>query len=89
MALTIRLSKPGKSIKRRYHFKIVVDEIRSKRDGKFVEEIGFYDPSYEPEMLKIDLVKYETWCKKGAKPSATVKSLAIRYKKNAEKGKKE
>jgi len=81
MALKIRLTKPGKSVKRRYHFKIVVDEARSKRDGRFVEQIGYYDPSYQPEMLKIDLDKYQEWIKKGAKPTETVASLYKRYKK--------
>ncbi len=81
MALKIRLTKPGKSIKRRYHFKIVVDEARSKRDGRFVEQIGYYDPSCQPEMLKMNLNKYQDWLKKGAKPTDTVASLYRRYKK--------
>jgi len=81
MALKIRLRKPGKSIKGRYHYKIVVDEARSKKEGKFVEQVGYYDPSKKPELLFFDLEKYEYWIKKGAQPTETVKSLVKRFKK--------
>ncbi|OQX82053.1 MAG: 30S ribosomal protein S16 [Candidatus Omnitrophica bacterium 4484_70.1] len=77
--LRIRLRKPGKSIKRRYHFKIVVSEARKARESDFVEEVGFYDPS--KDLLKIDIEKYQEWIRKGAKPTETVKSLFKRYKK--------
>ncbi|RKY29418.1 MAG: 30S ribosomal protein S16 [Candidatus Omnitrophota bacterium] len=77
--LKIRLRKPGKSIKGRRHFKIVVCEARSARESKFVEEIGYYNPSQN--LLKIDLSKYQEWIKKGAHPTETVASLAKKYKK--------
>ncbi len=77
--LRIRLRKPGKSIKRRYHWKIVVAEGKTARESKFVAQIGYYDPS--KKVLKIELEKYEKWVKSGAKPSVTVASLAKRYKK--------
>ena len=86
MALVIRLRKPGKSIKRRYHYKIVVDEKRSKKDGRFVAQVGFYDPSVKPKILQLDLAKYDQWVKKGALPTATVKSLAKKFKKQNQKG---
>ena len=86
MAVVIRLRKPGKSIKRRYHYKIVVDEKRSKKDGRFLAQVGFYDPSAKPKILKFDLEKYERWIKKGALPSVTVKSLAKKFKKTNKKG---
>ena len=75
----IRLRKPGKSIKRRYHWKIVVTEGKAARESKFIAQIGYYDPS--KKALKVDLEKYEKWVKSGAKPSVTVASLAKRYKK--------
>lgn len=81
MSLRIRLRKPGRSIKRRYHYKIVVDEARSKKEGKFVTEVGYYDPSKNPEFLFINLEKYNEWVKKGAKPTDTVASLVKRFKK--------
>ena len=80
--LKIRLRKPGKSIKRRYHFKIVVTEAYSARESRFVEQIGVYDPSHE--LLKIDIEKYQEWTKKGAKPTGTVASLFKRYRKQTQ-----
>ncbi len=77
--LKIRLMKPGKSVKRRYHFKVVVTEARSPRDSKFVEQIGYYDPSRK--ISHIDLEKYDEWIKKGAKPTATVASLAKKHRR--------
>ena len=77
--LKIRLRRPGKSIKRRYHYKIVVTEARSARESRFVAQIGYYDPSQK--LLKMDIPKYEAWIKKGAKPTETVGTLFKRYKK--------
>ena len=77
--LKIRLMKPGKSVKRRYHFKVVVAEARTPRDSKFVEQIGYYDPLRK--ISHIDLERYDDWIKKGAKPTATVASLAKKYRK--------
>ena len=79
--LKIRLRKPGKSIKRRYHFKIVVTEARSPRESRFVEELGVYDPSHE--LLKMNVEKFQDWVKKGAQPTETVASLFKKYKKQA------
>ena len=77
--LKIRLMKPGKSVKRRYHFKVVVTEAKSARDSKFVEQVGYYDPSRK--ISGFNLEKYEEWIKKGAQPTETVASLARKYKK--------
>lgn len=67
----IRLSRRGK--KKRPFYRIVVTDIRTKRDGSPIEEIGTYDPL--SKNLKIDKEKAELWIKKGAKPTATVVSL--------------
>ena len=77
--LKIRLRRPGKSIKRRYHYKIVVAEAKSARESKFVAQLGYYDPSRE--LLKIEIAEYETWIKKGAKPTETVATLFKKYQK--------
>jgi small subunit ribosomal protein S16 len=77
--LKIRLRKPGKSIKRRYHYKIVVTEAKFARDSKFVKQLGYYNPTRK--LLKIDIDKYQEWIKKGAQPTQTVASLFKRYKK--------
>jgi len=77
--LKIRLRRPGKSVKRKYHQKIVVTEARAARDSKFIAQIGYYDPSRK--LLNFDISKYEAWIKKGAKPTETVATLFKRYKK--------
>ena len=81
----IRLSKPGKSIKRRYHTKIVVIESTRSRDSRFLEQVGFYDPSRD--ILKIDIDRYKVWVKNGAKPTETVASLFKRHKRQSGKDK--
>ncbi len=81
--LRVRLRKPGKSIKRRYHWKIVVIESTTARDGKFVKQVGHYDPSRG--LLKFDINAYEGWIKKGAQPTPTVASLFKKYKKEEAK----
>ena len=77
--LKIRLRKPGKSVKRRYHYKIVVTEAKSARESRFVVQVGHYDPSRK--LLSFDIAKYEDWVKKGAQPTETVGTLFKRYKK--------
>ena len=67
----IRLSRRGK--KKRPFYRIVVTDIRTKRDGSPIEQIGTYDPL--SKSLKIDKEKAESWIKKGAKPTETVLSL--------------
>ena len=76
----IRLMKPGKSVKGRYHHKIVVIEAGKPRDSRFTEQIGVYDPS--KNTLTFDLERYQAWVAKGAQPTETVASLAKRYKKS-------
>jgi len=84
--LKIRLRRPGKSIKRRYHYKIVVTEAKNARESKFVEQIGHYDPSQK--LLKFVISKYEAWIKKGAKPTETVATLFKRYRREKNKEQK-
>ena len=67
----IRLSRRGK--KKRPFYRIVVTDIRTKRDGAPIEQIGTYDPL--SKALKLDKEKAEAWIKKGAKPTETVLSL--------------
>jgi len=78
--LKIKLRRPGKSVKRRYHYKIVVAEAKTPRESKFTAELGYYDPSRK--LLKLDIPEYTAWVKKGAKPTETVASLFKRYKKS-------
>jgi len=73
MSLKIRLSRGG--TKKRPHYSIVVAESRSPRDGRFIDQIGYYSPMLPKEhadRLKIDLEKAKTWLGKGATPSDRV-----------------
>lgn len=74
MAVVIRLKRMGP--KNRPLYKIVVIEKRSKRDGKNIEEIGFYNPLEKPPIINLNRQKWEDWLKKGAQPSSTVKEIA-------------
>jgi len=61
--------------KKKPFYRVVVADARSPRDGRFIEEIGYYDPSTEPATIKIDEEKAIKWLTNGAKPSDTAKSL--------------
>lgn len=75
--LKIKLARFGK--KNQPHYRIVINEARSKRDGQYVALLGHYAPTATPKILKIDLKEYEAWIKKGAQPTDTVASLAKRF----------
>jgi len=73
MAVHIRLRRIGKNPKKKPHFRIAVyDETRS-RDGRIIEELGFYNPVSGAISMKKE--RYEAWVKKGATPTQAVKSL--------------
>ncbi|HUW21753.1 MAG TPA: 30S ribosomal protein S16 [Candidatus Bathyarchaeia archaeon] len=72
--LKIRLARFGK--KDQASYRIVVTEARSKRNGKNVEVIGFYDPGQNPPTIKIDQERYRYWRGKGAQSTRTVANLA-------------
>ncbi|MBO5143461.1 MAG: 30S ribosomal protein S16 [Clostridia bacterium] len=69
----IRLRRDG--AKKAPYYKVVVADSRYPRDGRFIEEIGSYDPMKEPAMIDIDTEKYEKWVKNGARPTETVRAL--------------
>ncbi len=73
MAVKIRMKRMGAKKKPFYRF--VVADSRSPRDGRFIEELGFYNPVSEPVELKIDVEKAEKWLKNGAQPTDTVRAL--------------
>jgi small subunit ribosomal protein S16 len=56
-------------------YRVVVADSRYPRDGRFIEEIGYYNPTTEPAEVKIDAEKAKAWLVKGAQPTETVKSL--------------
>jgi small subunit ribosomal protein S16 len=73
MATKIRLKRMG--AKRRPFYRVVVADSRFPRDGRFIEEIGYYDPTKDPAVIKIDEEKASKWLATGAETSETVKSL--------------
>lgn len=74
--LSIRLTRMG--AKKKPFYRIVVTEKRSKRDGRFVESIGYYDPCRNPADVKIDRERVNYWIGRGAQPSETVRNLIKR-----------
>ena len=73
MALKIRLRRMGR--KKAPHYRIVIAESSMPRDGRFVATIGHYNPTTQPETLKVDRDKANAWIAKGAVPTDTVRSL--------------
>lgn len=73
MAVKIRLRRMG--ARNNPFYRVVVADSRSPRDGRFIEEIGYYDPKSDPAVINIDKEKAEEWIKKGAQPTDTVKRL--------------
>ena len=73
MAVKMRLRRMG--AKKAPFYRIVVDDSRSPRDGKFIEEIGYYNPLTEPVEVKVNEEKVSQWLSNGAQPTETVKRL--------------
>ena len=73
MAVKIRLKRMGQ--KKAPFYRIIVADSRSPRDGRFIEEIGTYDPSTEPSTVKVDNELAQKWLANGAQPTETVARL--------------
>lgn len=69
----IRLKRMG--MKKKPFYRIVVSDERSPRDGRFIEEIGYYNPLTEPPVIHVEMEKAQDWMKKGAQPTDTVRAL--------------
>lgn len=73
MAVRIRLTRLGK--KKKPFYRIIVANSEAKRDGKFLDIVGTYDPCKDPAVITFDNGKLQEWLGKGAQPTATVQSL--------------
>ena len=73
MAVVIRLKTVG--TKKKIKHRIVVTDSKFPRDGRFIEEVGYWDPSKEPPIVNVKADRVTHWFKQGAKPSETVKSI--------------
>lgn len=69
----IRLRRMG--AKKTPFYRVVVADSRSPRDGRFIEEVGTYNPMTDPSEIKLDMEKIDKWIKNGAQPTDTVKKL--------------
>ncbi|MBS7527469.1 MAG: small subunit ribosomal protein [Clostridiales bacterium] len=77
MAVKIRLTRMGS--KKKPFYRVVVADSRSPRDGKFIDQIGYFNPVAEADQVKLDTEKALKWLNQGAQPTDTVKAL---FKKN-------
>ncbi|MCS6955398.1 MAG: 30S ribosomal protein S16 [Candidatus Calescibacterium sp.] len=75
--LKIRLSRYGH--RHNPWYRIVIADSKSRRDGNYVEKIGYYNPRMNPKILEINLEKFKYWVNKGAQPTETVRKLIQKY----------
>ena len=83
MEVKIRMQKSGAPAQKNHNWRIVVISKQSSRDGRILENVGYYDPSKKPAVYKLDVPKIDKWVKTGAKMSDTVRSLYNKTKKAA------
>ena len=81
MSVKIRLRRMGAHKKPFY--RIVIADSRSPRDGKFIEQVGYFNPIREPNELKMDITKIDKWISNGAKPTDTVKALIKKFREGS------
>ncbi len=81
MAVRVRLRRIGKNPKKRPHFRLSVFEQHCGRDGRFIEELGYYNPVTGASKIKMERLEY--WARHGAELSATIKSLMKKKMKEA------
>ncbi|MFT4533944.1 MAG: small subunit ribosomal protein S16 [Saprospiraceae bacterium] len=88
MAVKIRLARRGR--KQRPYYHIIIADARAPRDGKFIEQIGSYNPMTKPATIEIDREKAYDWMEKGAQPTDTVRAIlrfkGVLYRKHLQRG---
>ena len=80
MAVKIRLARHGAH--RAPYYRLVVADSRARRDGRYIEQVGTYNPLTEPKKVTMDLEKIDTWIAQGAKPTETVARLIDAQRQN-------
>jgi small subunit ribosomal protein S16 len=78
MAVVLRLSRAGTHKAPFYH--VVATDSRKPRDGRYLEDVGIYDPTRTPELIQLDAERVEYWLQKGARPSETVAEVLRKAK---------
>lgn len=84
MAVSIRLRRMGR--KKKPHYRVVVADRLSPRDGRFIESVGYYKPLTEPARLVLDLERVDYWLGVGAEPTGTVRGLILKARKGGDTG---
>ncbi|HKJ03042.1 MAG TPA: 30S ribosomal protein S16, partial [Longimicrobiales bacterium] len=82
MPVRIRLRRMGR--KKQPHYRVVVADSLSPRDGRFVENLGYYKPLTKPARLVLDMERVDHWLGQGAEPSGTVKSLITKARRGGD-----
>jgi small subunit ribosomal protein S16 len=77
MSVVIRMKRAG--AKKRPFYRVVVADSRYARDGRYIEQLGYYDPLTDPAKFIIDAAKFEQWIRKGAKPSESVEVMMSKH----------
>ncbi len=80
MAVIIRLGRPGKSANKKIFFRVNVMDRAKARDSRFIEQVGYYDPSKKPAVVSLKKDRIDYWLSKGATLSQTVKNLLKKTK---------
>lgn len=81
MAVKIRLARHG--AKKRPYYRVVVADAHAPRDGRFIDEVGRYNPCVEPALVSFDMEKVDKWIANGAQPTDTVARLLKQVRENA------
>jgi small subunit ribosomal protein S16 len=79
----VRLRLTRRGAKKKPFYRIIASDSKSPRDGRFIEQLGYYDPMRDPLVLKVDLERVDHWLSVGAQPSETVANLITRARSAA------
>ena len=82
MAVKIRLARHG--AKKKPYYRVVVTDARARRDGRFIEQVGRYNPCVDPTYVQLNLEKIDSWIKNGAQPTERVSKLIENARKAGE-----
>ncbi len=77
MSVVIRMKRAG--AKKRPFYRVVVADSRFARDGRYIEQLGYYDPLTDPAKFQVDTAKFEQWIRRGAKPSESVEMMMAKH----------
>lgn len=76
----VRLRLTRRGAKKRPFYRVVASDQRAPRDGRFIEQLGYYDPMQEPKKIELKLDRVDYWLENGAQPTDTVKSLISKFR---------